>query len=619
MHQHNLTKRYLYPCFPLILLAWLNFASAQETDPGEIFDANCAACHVTGAEQDEKIPPLSELQTKTANAILRSLTDGAMRLQGNALTNEQRMGIAEYLSGGMVINQPITFETGMCPDIPTIDDANIDRGWSGWGLDEKNSRYQTNGGLTAADIPRLNLKWAFAIPDISQARSAPAIYGDRLFMGSLEGVVFSLNASTGCTYWSFKTEAGVRGAISVADIDVAGTTRTAIFFTDQQANAYAVDAETGEEIWRHKVDDHPAALGTGSLTYYEGVLYIPLSGLPEESSAPQAPTYDCCTFRGSVTALDATTGEQRWQTFMLPDPQPVQELENGKTLYGPAGVGIWNSPTIDAKRGLLYVTTGNAYVGPKMETSNAVVALDVANGDYVWVNQVLPGDIWSGGCFPGLGGDPDTPGCPEDLGPDFDFSASPVLVTGPDGKDIIVATQKSGEGHAFDPDNNGEKLWTYRWGVGAAAGGVYGTTSDGEKAYFAVADFGTEAPGGLHAVDLQSGERVWFTPPGDLFCNPAVMGCSPVMSGALTAIPGAIVAGSADGGLRAYTTDTGDMIWSYNTNRDFDTVNGLPATGGSVDGPAAIVANGMLYVSSGNGGFFGMPGNVLLAFSINGE
>lgn len=594
-------------------------AAAQEQGPQQIFDTVCAACHVQGAQVDEKIPPVARLQEMSANAILLALTDGAMRLQGNTLSSEQRVAVAEFLSGDQVIERPVSFATGMCESLPALGKPEADKVWTGWGLDERNSRYQTNGGLAAADVPRLSLKWAFAIPDVTQSRSAPAIYGDRLFMGSLSGVVFALNANTGCTYWSFKTEGGVRSAISIADIEVDGATRTALFFNDQQAIAYAVDAETGAEIWRRKVDDHPAALGTGALKYYDGVVYVPTSGLPEEGSAPKTAAYDCCTFRGSITALNAASGEVIWKSYMLPEPGPVMDIGNGKMLYGPAGVGIWNSPTVDAERNLLYVATGNAYVAPEVETSNAIVALDLATGEQVWVNQVLPGDIWSGGCLTFLGGDPNTPGCPKQMGPDYDFSASPVLTKTADGKDIIIATQKSGQGHAFDPDNGGAKLWTYQWGVGAAGGGVYGTSSDEKNAYFAVADIGSQAPGGLHAVDLATGSRVWFTPPGDLLCNRATNGCSPAMNAAVTVIPGAVFAGSADGGVRAYDTSSGEVIWTYDTNRSFDTVNGLPANGGSIDGPGAIVTNGMVYVTVGNGGFFGMPGNVLLAFSVNGE
>jgi polyvinyl alcohol dehydrogenase (cytochrome) len=242
------------------------------------------------------------------------------------------------------------------------------------------------------------------------------------------------------------------------------------------------------------------------------------------------------------------------------------------------------------------------------------MAVELDTGKTRWVTQVLEGDIWSGGCEPTLGGKPDNPGCADPVGPDFDFSASPVLTT-VGGKDYLIATQKSGLGFAFDPDNNGKQLWSYRWGEGAAAGGVYGTATDGERAYFAVASNRTKAPGGIHGVDIKTGQRVWFTPPGDLLCK-AGPSCTPVQSAAVTAIPGVVFSGSWDGGLRAYDSKTGKILWVLDTNREFTAVNGVKATGGSMDGAGPIIVNGMLYVVAGNGGPFGSAGNVVLAFAL---
>jgi polyvinyl alcohol dehydrogenase (cytochrome) len=168
---------------------------------------------------------------------------------------------------------------------------------------------------------------------------------------------------------------------------------------------------------------------------------------------------------------------------------------------------------------------------------------------------------------------------------------------------------------ALDPANEGRTLWTYRWGVGSPVGGVWGAAADGERAYFAVADQFSEKPGGVHAVDIASGERVWFAEPGAPLCGQG-SGCSAAQSAALTAIPGVVFAGSADGGVRAHDATTGEVLWTFDTAQSFDTVNGVAATGGSIDGPGPVVAESMLYVTAGNGGIVGMPGNVLLAFAI---
>ena len=598
-----------------LLLAASLPVSAQTPSGAETFESFWASCHT--AEGADKIPSAGKLRELNANAILRTLTDGAMRIQGSTISPEQRTAVAEYLAGGPVIEQAMNFSVGMCESIPPLAAPTAGSVWSGWGLDEKNSRFQTEtGGLTAADVPKLKLKWAFGVPDVTSHRAQPAIYGERLYMGSQAGVVFSLNALTGCTYWSFKSEAGIRTAMSLGEVTQNGTKRMAVFFNDLQAYAYALDAETGELLWKVRVDSHPGAMGTGALKYHNGRVYVPTSGLTEEAVANSKSEYECCSFRGSVTALDASTGAQIWKTYTLPEPQLIRVLEDGRKLSGPAGASVWNSPTVDVKRNLLYFATGNAYVEPKAPTSNAIMAVNLDSGQLVWVNQTLEGDIWSVGCEPMLGGSPNNPGCANPMGPDFDYSASPVLVTTAEGKDVIVATQKSGKGFAFDPDANGNLLWTYQWGQGSAAGGVYGTASDGERAFFAVADNGTNAPGGLHGVDLKTGQRLWFTPPGDLLCA-AGPGCSPVQGAAVTAMPGVVFSGSNDGGLRAYDSASGKVIWTFDTNPAFNTVNGIQANGGSMDGPGPVIANGLVYVTAGNGGPFGRPGNVLLVFGVD--
>jgi polyvinyl alcohol dehydrogenase (cytochrome) len=585
---------------------------AQAPTGETTFKGFCASCHMEA--DNDKIPSISKLQRLNANTVLRALTEGAMRIQGDTISAEQRVAVAEYLSGGKVIEQPINFTQGMCASIPALATPGKGAVWNGWGSDEKNNRYQTEtGGLSVANVSKLKLKWAFGVPDVASHRAQPAIYGERLYMGSQAGVVFSLNALNGCTYWSYKAEAGIRTAMSLGEVSVQGSKRMAVFFNDLKAFAYALDAETGALLWKTKVDEHQAAMGTGAVKFHNGRLYVPTAGLSEEGIANGNASYVCCSFRGSVTALDASTGKQVWKTYTVPEPQLVRMLPDGRELRGPAGGSVWNSPTVDVKRNLLYFTTGNAYVEPPVSTTNAVMAVNLDTGQLVWVNQTLEADIWSGGCEPGLGGSKDNPGCAKPVGPDFDFSASAVLTTTKDGKDLIIATQKSGKGYAFDPADQGNLLWTYQWGQGAAAGGVYGTASDGERAFFAVADNRTNAPGGIHGVDLKTGKRLWFTPPADMLCSQGP-GCSPVQAAAVTAIPGVVFSGSYDGGVRAYDSSTGKTLWTFDTNPTFDTVNGVKANGGSMDGPGPVIANGMVYVTAGNGGPFGNPGNVLLVF-----
>ncbi|MBF8270784.1 MAG: Cytochrome c protein, partial [Gammaproteobacteria bacterium] len=321
----------------------------------------------------------------------------------------------------------------------------------------------------------------------------------------------------------------VRTAISAGPITTANKSGYAVYFADARATAYAVDAGTGRLIWSRKLDTHPSARATGAPTLYEGRLYVPLSGVSEESTAAD-PKYGCCTFRGSISAVDARTGTVIWKTYMVDEPKPRGKSSTGAQLYGPAGVAIWSAPTIDPQRDLLYAATGNAFADPQPPTSDAIVALSLATGAFQWVNQILPGDVWIMGCdLQSSGGNPkagENPNCPEKVGPDFDFSASPVLTRLPDGRNMLIITQKSGVGYALDPDQNGQLLWEYRWGMGSPIGGVWGAAVDKQAAYFAVADIVSPTPGGLHAVDLQTGKRLWYTPPEKPLCITG-QGCSP--------------------------------------------------------------------------------------------
>jgi polyvinyl alcohol dehydrogenase (cytochrome) len=594
-----------------LLLAAPLTGTAQ--DGAALFQTYCAACHVNPVE--ENIPPLEAIRRMDPNDIVDTLTVGTMRIQGQLLDDAQHRLVAEYLSGRPLRERTAGFAEGLCTDDPQLPDLAPGEIWNGWGPSVANTRYQADsGGLTPGDVPKLALKWAFGIPDATQSRSQPAVVGGRLFMGSQSGAVYALDAASGCLYWTFEADAWVRTAISVGPYPGG----YAVYFADAEGRAYAVDAQSGRQIWTHQIDDHPAARSTGSPTLYDGRLYAVVSGVSEETAASM-PGYECCTFRGSLSSIDAATGAVIWKTYTLPEPTRRGTSSSGAPLWGPAGAPIWSAPTIDPRRGLIYAATGNSYADPPAETSDAIVAFSMATGEIEWVSQILPRDVWILGCDGQSTGDPnaarENPNCPEDVGPDFDFSASPGLVTTSDGRDLLVVSQKAGVGYALDPDAEGAVLWQYRWGNGSPVGGVWGSATDGERAYFAVADQLTPAPGGLHGVDLETGERVWYAEPPTPLCTPGP-GCSAAQSAAVTAIPGVVFSGSADGGMRAYAAETGRVLWTFDTNRAFDTVNGVEARGGSIDGPGPVGAGGMLFVTAGNGGFVGTPGNVLLAFEV---
>ncbi len=502
---------------------------------------------------------------------------------------------------------------GRCASSPLADPSNGPR-WTAWGGGLTNTRFQPadQARLTAVQLPNLKLKWAFGFANANTAYAQPTVAGGRLFVGSASGAVYSLDAKTGCTYWTFTAQAGVRTGIAVGSRKVASGEAYTVYFGDGGAHAYALDAATGDLLWARRVDDHPTSRITGSPTLYQGRLFVPVAS--GEEAAARNTKYPCCTFRGSLVALDAVTGAVAWKTYTISEEaKSLAKSPAGVQRFGPSGAGIWSSPTIDVKRRVVYVATGNMYTEPQQKTSDAVMALDLDSGKVKWVSQVTPKDVFVVGC------DVPNPNCPPaaELGPDFDFGNAPMLAAS-SGRDMIVIGQKSGIGWGLDPDKAGAVMWQYRAGKGSTLGGMeWGSAVDGERAYFPNSDPREQQPGGLHAVRLDTGDRVWFAPPPPPKCA-AGAGCTAAQSGAITVIPGVVFSGSFDGAIRGYSTRDGSVIWEFDTNREFDTVNGVKAKGASIGGAAGpTIVDGMVYVSSGYGGPAGRAGNVLLAFGVD--
>lgn len=596
-------------CVLLLATAAIPAGAQQVADGAAVFARACATCH---DGQVDKAPSVELMRQLTPESIVNSLTNGKMLVQGSTLSADEHRAVAQFITGRAAGTSAVV-AANVCTASPSMADPSAGPSWNGWGNGVANTRFADRGGLTAADLPKLKLKWAFGYANVSQAYTQPSLAGGRLFVASANTEVHALDPRSGCAHWTFKAMAGVRTAISVARYSTAaGQTGYAAYFGDARSNVYAVDADTGQQIWVRKVHDHAAASITGALAVHGGRVFVPVQGLNEEGRGALG-GYECCTFRGSISALDANTGSVIWTTYTVDEPKPREKNKDGVQMWGPAGGGIWAAPTVDPERGRVYVATGNGYANPLQPMTDAVVALDIETGSVRWVNQVTPNDIWTMGCQPR---NPDNPACPEILGEDHDFSASPALVT-VDGRELLVLPQKSGLAYALDPAKDGALVWQYRIGQGSAFGGQWGAAVDGENAYFGVADLVRESPGGIHAVRLATGERVWYVPPQPRLCDAAVRTCRAAQGGATTAIPGAVLSGAHDGGMRAYSTVDGAILWQYDTNRDFDTVNGVAARGGSIDAAGAIVAGGMLYFNSGYGGIVGTPGNVLLAFGID--
>jgi polyvinyl alcohol dehydrogenase (cytochrome) len=504
--------------------------------------------------------------------------------------------------------------------------------WNGWGVDPAQHRYQLSGmaQLAADEVPHLKLKWAFGYHLADSAFAQPTVVGGRLFVGSQNGKVYSLDAHSGCIYWEFDAGKPVRSAIVIGR--QAGSSLA--YFGDFSANVYAVDGVTGKQRWKTRIAAHPAARITGSPTLVGTTLFVPVSSTEEGTGAE--PTYACCSFRGSVVALAASTGKLLWKSYTIAQrPKPTGMNSAGVRMLGPSGAAVWSAPTFDAVKHRVYVTTGDNYSDPPTDTSDAILAFDAASGKLAWSRQMTTGDAYNLGCVSRA-----ETNCPRANGPDYDFGSSAVLVDLPGGKRALIAAQKSGMVAAVDPDRSGEIIWQRKVGRGGRLGGVqWGVAADRSNVYVAMSDvrieivapgvpgaqissfnpkiaflLNNEVGGGLHALNIATGEEVWQTPPPG--CN-EVPRCSPAQSAAVTAIPGIVFSGGLDGHLRAYSTKDGHIVWDVDTKTEYQTVDGVTAHGGSIDGPGAVVVGGMLYVGSGYGGYGRTAGNVLLAFSVD--
>ncbi len=592
---------------------------AQEGAP--LYKKYCAGCHEAGGES--RAPGRDALKQLSPERILVVLESGVMYRQGLVRIPAERRAIAAFLSDKPFGSEPLNPmpQSAFCDSSGSgFRDPLAGPAWNGWGVAPTNTRFQPaeTAGISPEEVPRLKLKWAFGFPGDINASAQPVVAGGRLFTGSFGRKVYSLDAKTGCIYWTFETESGVRSAISIGPSAGGGFYA---YFGDMQANVYAVDAASGKQIWKAKVDDFPVARITGALKLYEGRLYVPVVSTEEISGEVSA--YECCKFRGSLVALDAASGKLLWKTYTIAQPaRPTRKNRVGTQLWGPSGSGVWNSPTLDLKRNAIYVGTGNAYSSPPTSTSDAIIAFDMKSGKIRWVRQFTLNDMWNSSCRPANNptGKGDQINCPEGETPDVDFGASPILVDLKGGRQILLAPQKSGITYALDPDRKGETLWQQqvgevRWGAAADEERLYAAAASVGMGRLSKAGIDPKTVGTVSAVDLNSGKKLWSVSP--LGCDERPCGQS--RPAAITAIPGVVFSGSVDGRLRAYSTQDGKILWDYDTAIEYKAVNGVRAKGGSIDSAGPAVVGGMLFANSGYARMGAAAGNVLLAFSVDGK
>jgi polyvinyl alcohol dehydrogenase (cytochrome) len=586
--------------------------------PGKaVYDKACGACH--NNPESTRAPSLASIRMMRRPTVEYAITIGYMRTQAKNLTADERVKVLDWLSLGQPDNSAWV-QNARCKGAPARISASATSTAPTWGVNLHNTRMQTaeQAGLRKEDFPKLELAWAAAFPQTPTMRSQPVVVGSTVYVvASDAGRMYALDASTGCTKWQYESATPLRSSISYGEISKG---KPVIVAGDATGFVVAIDALNGKQVWRSDVRLHEANRITGTPVIHNGGVYAPLSATEINHAVDE--TYECCKAQGAVIAIDLKTGKKIWTGRTMDEAMQTQKSRVGTQMWGPSGAPIWNTPAIDEKRNLLYVGTGEQNSIPFVDTTDAIVAFDLTTGERKWVFQATPRDLWHYACPRGA----NCFGAETGITVDHDFGGSVVIAKRPDGRDILLAGQKSGAIWALDPDNNGKLIWTNRLSKGGANGGVHwGVATDGKYVFAPMNDRGQaseEFPLGgvaLHALDIETGKVAW-TARGAGDCSgdrkERYAGCDTRFgfSPAPMVIDGAVLQGSVDGILRVYDSATGAELWRYDTMRKFDTVNGVPGNGGSIDSSPYIAANGMLYVVSGYARFGEAPGNVLLAF-----
>ena len=584
---------------------------------GQVFADNCAVCHALPLMAYQ----FPQMKGRPPGFVYDALTEGPMRRIGRRLDAPSRRAAAEFFTG-VRFGTPESERDYVVSPTCTEEAARFD--WSdqahpSWGGSARNHRsVATGAGLSREDLDALAVQWVVAFPEATQLRSHPTAAGGALFVGSHNGSVYALDQATGCTRWHFKAAAEVRSAVTITALpdgpegDV--PPRRLAVFADRAANAYGVDAETGELLWKQSVDPHPSAAVTGSVSAHDGRLYVPVSS--NEDVGPLDVNYACCTHAGAVVALDARSGEILWRTSTIQEPPRVMgQTDVGTDIVGPSGASVWNTPSISEEHGLLFVGSGNNHSRPASLGSDSILAMDLVSGDLVWSHQAQVGDAWNAACLWMV---EDQSGCPTPVGPDIDFGATTMLVP-VDERELLVAGAKSGILHVFDAAT-GELVWKRRVSQGGAEDGIrYGMATRDGVLYVPSTDsrndpnHGATARPGLYAISLDDGAPLWSIDRSSLCAEPG--DCDDEIGAPPLVMEELLFVGAIDGMLYGLDRASGEVLWRFETARTFTTLRGTPTEGGAIYGTVGpMYANGRLFVSSGYGQAE-RPGNALIALA----
>ena len=580
-------------------------------------------------------PLLSSLQQLNADFLEGSLTTGKMAAQGAAIDKVERDQLISWLTRGQVDHSGWE-ETLACTDADKAVVLNTPY-VRGWGFDANNHRHQEATAISGENVGALEEAWTIAFPGVVTMRSQPVVVGNTLFLAVADSHrAYAFDRVTGCLRWSYDAGSAPRSAMGFGHLD---DDKPVVYFGDVTGQVHMLEARSGTPIWRKQLGVHEKTTLTAPPTLVGDRLYVGHSSL--ETLASINADYPCCSISGAVSAHEAGTGKTLWMSRTLPESRSRGTSSVGTPLFGPAGASVWTAPLIDRERGQLIVGTGPLAAPPDNGSGDAVIAFDLETGARRWTFQSTADDLWNGACRSGTDS-ARHPNCDFEHGKDFDFGAGIVLATTGEGRDLILAGQKSGQLFALDP-GTGAPVWQTRLSEGSALGGIHwGMAVQGDAVYVPVNDpdfpplpgapsnvnelVGSPDPRpGLYQIRLRDGRPGWSwqtkracEPDADDFRSPWPACPRQIgFSAAVLSLPGAILSAGLDRTWRAHSVEDGRVLRQESTLRAYEqTLNGVDGHGGSIDNATMVAAEDMLYVQSGYGFFGGLPGNVLIAYRL---
>jgi polyvinyl alcohol dehydrogenase (cytochrome) len=465
--------------------------------------------------------------------------------------------------------------------------------------------------ISKLNVAQLAPKWTATVGGNVSAR--PAVVNGVAYFPDWAGNIWAINVMTGKPVWHILLSnfGFPPGTISRTSPAVQGN--LVYIGTQPSATLVALNTANGFPQWTTTIDTDPTAVMTGAPVVFGNTVYTGVSSTEEFLTAD--PTYPCCTFRGSVAAVDALTGALIWKTFTVPT--------------GYTGGSVWGSnPVVDAARQEIFIGTGNNFSTPTNpayvaciqaggsvtkctspdDHFDSMLALDMKTGQIKLSRRLGSSDDWNAACLFVPAGTED---CPSDEGKDYDFGSAPqeftIKLTGGGTKTILGAGQKSGIYAAFDPDTL-HLIWAKHVAPGSDLGGMeWGSASDGKRIYVANANAnGTKyragTAGSWSALDPLTGRILWTRPDpnGAIDLGPLAVANDVVYAPSMS-----VVAGQPN--MFALNAATGEVLWSFNS-------------GASVIAGATIV-DGVVYWGSGYANL-GPPftsNNKFFAFSLGGQ